>query len=96
MNVKFPLLKKIELDKNEVDILIVENGKLIFVECKSGIVFPNEINTMKVRQETYGGIGAKNLLVTRFDLAEGKNDSDKIVIEKCKDLKIEVKSYNSL
>jgi hypothetical protein len=96
MNVKFPLLEKIELDKNEVDILILQNGKIIFVECKSGVVTSKDINNMKVRQETYGGIGAKNILVTRFDLFEGKLDSNKLVVEKCKDLKIEIIHFNKL
>jgi hypothetical protein len=74
----------------------LQNGKIIFVECKSGVVTSKDINNMKVRQETYGGIGAKNILVTRFDLFEGKLDSNKLVVEKCKDLKIEIIHFNKL
>jgi hypothetical protein len=96
MNVKFPVLKDVKLDKNEVDILINDGGKLIFVECKSGNLYPEAINSIKVREETYGGEIGKSLLITRFDMFKEKNDSAKVIIDKCKDLNIQLKTYNSL
>jgi hypothetical protein len=95
MNVKFPLLSNVRLEKNEVDILVVQNGKMIFVECKSGQVSSSDINNIKVRQETYGGIVTNSLLITRFEL-KGNNPSDKVVLEKCQDLKIEVIPFQYL
>jgi hypothetical protein len=96
MNVKFSVLKDVKLDKNEVDILINDGGKLIFVECKSGNLYPEAINSIKVREETYGGEIGKSLLVTRFDMFKEKNDSAKVIIDKCKDLNIKITTYNSL
>ena len=90
MNVKFPVLKDVELDKNEVDILINDGGKLIFVECKSGDVKSDDINSIRVRKETYGGLISENILVTRYALSKN------ILLEKCKELEIEVSSYLKL
>ncbi len=96
MNVTFPVLKNVELDKNEVDILINDGGKLIFVECKSGFVLPDAINSMKVRQETYGGQIGKSVLVTRYDLLKDKYDTAKVILDKCHDLEIEIITYSKL
>jgi hypothetical protein len=96
MNVTFPVLKNVELDKNEVDILINDGGKLIFVECKSGLVLPDAINSMKVRQETYGGQIGKSVLVTRYDLLKDKYDTAKVILDKCEDLNIEILTYSKL
>jgi hypothetical protein len=90
MNVKFPVLKDVEFDKNEVDILINDGGKLIFVECKSGDVKSDDINSIRVRKETYGGLISENILVTRYALSKN------ILLEKCKELEIEVSSYLKL
>lgn len=69
--------------KNEIDILINTGKKLIFVECKSGLVKQEDINKMKVLKQTYGGVAAKSILVCR----ELPNSS---IIEKCKELDIEL------
>jgi hypothetical protein len=96
MNVLFPALSNVELDKNEVDILVNDNGNLIFIECKSGIVSSQNINSIKVRQETYGGTIAKSILVLRNDLPKDERniDNSRIIEEKCNDLGIEIKRYN--
>jgi hypothetical protein len=96
MNVKFPVLAKMEEDKNEVDILINDGGKLIFIECKSGLVKSENINTIKIRKETYGGMIAQNILVTRYPLELSKSDTTKIIMEKCKELNIQYKTLKDL
>ena len=69
--------------KNEIDILINTGKKLIFIECKSGLVKQEDINKMKIVKQTYGGVIAKSILVCR----ELPNPS---IIEKCKELDIEL------
>lgn len=69
--------------KNEIDILINTGNKLIFVECKSGNIKPEDINKMRVIKQTYGGIISKSLLVSRFMPSQS-------IMEKCKELEIEV------
>lgn len=69
--------------KNEIDILINTGKKLIFIECKSGIVKQEDINKMKIVKQTYGGAIAKSILVCR----ELPNSS---IIEKCKELDVEL------
>jgi hypothetical protein len=69
--------------KNEIDILINTGNKLIFVECKSGNIKQEDINKMKIVKQTYGGIISKSLLVSRFMPSQS-------VLEKCKELDIEV------
>lgn len=96
MNVTFPVLKDIKLDKNEVDILINDGGKLIFVECKSGSVSPEAINSMKVREETYGGSIGESILVTRYDQKSVNHDSSKVVTEKSKELGIQIIPFSKL
>lgn len=71
------------MTKNEIDILINTGKKLIFIECKSGLVKQEDINKMKIVKQTYGGIIAKSILVCR----EMPNLS---IIEKCKELDIEL------
>lgn len=69
--------------KNEIDILINTGKKLIFIECKSGLVKQEDINKMKIVKQTYGGVIAKSILVCR----ELPSQS---IIEKCKELDIEL------
>ncbi|MDO9253904.1 MAG: DUF1887 family CARF protein [Bacteroidales bacterium] len=69
--------------KNEIDILINLGRKLIFIECKSGMVKQEDINKIKIVKDTYGGVISKSLLVCRF--APSQN-----ILEKCKELSIGV------
>lgn len=80
---KLPFRGDIKILKNEIDILVNTGRKLIFVECKSGIVKQEDINKMKIIKDTYGGIISKSILVSRF--LPSKN-----ILEKCKELNIEV------
>lgn len=69
--------------KNEIDILVNIGGKLIFIECKSGMVRQEDINKIRIIKDTYGGIISKSLLVCRYMPSA-------TVIEKCKELNIEI------
>lgn len=69
--------------KNEIDILVNTGKKLIFVECKSGIIKQEDINKIKIVKQTYGGTISKSLLVSRFMPPQS-------IIEKCKELDIEI------
>lgn len=69
--------------KNEIDILINTGNKLIFIECKSGNIKQEDINKMKVIMQTYGGVIAKSLLISRFMPSQS-------IMEKCKELNIDV------
>jgi hypothetical protein len=80
---ELPFKSDNQITKNEIDILINTGKKLIFVECKSGIVKQEDINKMRVIKETYGGIISKSILVSRFL-------PSKTIMEKCKELDIEV------
>lgn len=69
--------------KNEIDILINTGKKLIFIECKSGLVKQEDINKMRIVKQTYGGVIAKSILVCR--------ELPKVsIVEKCKELEIEL------
>ncbi|UPT70975.1 MAG: DUF1887 family CARF protein [Flavobacterium sp. JAD_PAG50586_2] len=69
--------------KNEIDVLINLGKKLIFVECKSGQIKPEDINKMKIIKETYGGHISKSILVSRFP-------PNATIIEKCRELDIDI------
>lgn len=96
MNVEFPSLSNETKKKNEVDILINDGGKLIFVECKSGKVITNDIDRIKVRKETYGGLISQNLLITRYPLENTNSEMAKLVMEKCEELGIEYKTIENI
>lgn len=80
---ELPFKTDVNTTKNEIDVLVNIGGKLIFIECKSGIVKQEDINKMRVVKDTYGGIISKSLLVSRFMPST-------TIIEKCKELNIEV------
>ncbi|WP_053991293.1 DUF1887 family protein [Mangrovimonas sp. TPBH4] len=92
LSVIFPALSNQKQEKNEVDVLINDGGKLLFIECKSGRVSSANINTIKVRKETYGGLIGQSVLVTRFPLNKNVTH-DQFIIEKCKELDV---SYTTL
>lgn len=69
--------------KNEIDVLVNLGDKLIFIECKSGMVKQEDINKMRVVKDTYGGIISKSILVCRFKPSNN-------IIEKCSELDIDV------
>lgn len=97
LSVKFPYLSNQSFDKNEVDILINDSGKLIFVECKAGDVKSEHIDRIKNRKDTFGGLISKSILVTRFPLETNFNPHlSKNIVEKCKEYGIEYKTLIEL
>ncbi len=97
LSVKFPYLSNQSFDKNEVDILINDSGKLIFVECKAGVVTSEHIDRIKNRKDTFGGLISKSILVTRFSLETNFNTHvSKNLVEKCKEYGIENKTLFEL
>lgn len=99
-NVEFPSLSTFNNAKNEVDILINDGGKLVFIECKSGDVNTSDIDKIVVRKQTYGGLISKSILITLFPLNTNGNtqynNKMKLIKEKCKDNDIELLQYNKI
>lgn len=82
-NVQLSFIADKSADKSEIDILINDNNKLIFIECKSGKVKLEDVNKMRTIKETYGGLVSKSILVTQHLLSDS-------VKERCDELEIEV------
>jgi Card1-like, endonuclease domain len=82
-NCEMPFKSDVTMMKNEIDILLNTGNKLVFVECKSGNVVQADINKMNTIKKTYGGVISKSILVSRYLPNIG-------IIEKCKELDIEV------
>ncbi len=80
---ELPFKSDNQILKNEIDILVNTGNKLIFIECKSGFIKQEDINKMRVIKQTYGGVISKSLLVSRFLPSHS-------IIEKCKELEIEI------
>ncbi|MFN9113676.1 MAG: Card1-like endonuclease domain-containing protein, partial [Bacteroidota bacterium] len=77
-------------DKNEVDILLNTGKKLIFLECKSGKLFPSDVNKMEIVRKLYGGFLSHSALVRYYPLDERSNSD---IIERSRDLKIKEISF---
>lgn len=69
--------------KNEVDVLLNNQLKLIFIECKSGQVTQNDIYKIDAVRETYGGDISQAVLASYYPI-------DSYLLEKCADLQINV------
>lgn len=65
-------------DKNETDIIINTGFRLLFVECKTQISQPNDIDKFRTVIKNFGGTGCKGLFVQREKLSP-------LVKEKCKE-----------
>lgn len=50
--------------KNEVDIIVNAGTKLIFVECKTQVSKPTDVDKFASVVRTYGGLGSKSLFIT--------------------------------
>ncbi len=82
-NVLFQTDSENTQSKNEVDVLVNNKQKLIFIECKSGQVTQNDIYKIDGVRETYGGDISRAVLASYYPL-------DAHFQEKCKDLQINV------
>ncbi|WP_293668054.1 DUF1887 family CARF protein [uncultured Parabacteroides sp.] len=67
--------------KNEIDVLLNNQQKLIFIECKSGNVTQNDIYKIDAVRETYGGDISQAVLASYYPVEDSLQ-------EKCKDLQI--------
>lgn len=74
MNVIFPY--KSEESKNEIDIILSAEGKLLFVECKIKVFERTDIDKFSSAVRNYGGMGSKAIFVS-YDRIDSK------VKEKC-------------
>jgi len=83
LKIEFPFKSDLSISKNEIDLVINRNNKLIFIECKSGKVIQQDINKMKAIKDTYGGVASKSILVSRYPITA-------TLMEKCKELNVEV------
>lgn len=68
LNVIFNFKSNQKLVRNEVDVLMSDGNKLIFIECKSGIINSKDIDAIKIRKEVYGGLIGDSILVGRYPL----------------------------
>lgn len=67
--------------KNEIDIIANVGSKLLFVECKTDIANPTDLDKFKSAVDNYGGSGCMRLFI--------QNESIDIdVVEKCDDNEI--------
>ena len=66
---------------NEVDIVVNAGNKAIFVECKTQIYNPTDLDKFNSVCRAYGGLSAKRLFITRRKMSED-------IINKCKEYNI--------
>lgn len=81
MQVTLPFKHNKKAPKNEIDVLVSLNNRLLFVECKSGEVKQEDVNKIRVIHDLYGGTVSKAILVSLFK-------PDERIIEKCSELSI--------
>lgn len=74
LNCTFPY--KVNVPKNEVDIIVNTGAKILFVECKTQIQQINDIDKFASVIKNYGGTGSKGLFVTDAPMSD-------IAKEKC-------------
>jgi hypothetical protein len=63
-------------DDNEVDVLVEMGNKLLFVECKTQVKNPTDIDKFSSVAKKFGGLSAKKILITEYRVSPQ-------VIEKC-------------
>ncbi len=57
-------------DKNEVDIIVGADSKILFVECKTQVTNSIDIDKFRNVIKTYGGTGSKGLFVTHSKMSD--------------------------
>lgn len=82
LNVKFPYENSgNQLTKNEIDIIVATDYKLLFVECKTQIFDNTDIDKFSAAVKAYGGLSAKSLFITDDPMTQN-------AAEKCRTNKI--------
>ena len=79
-NVKFPYNDG--KAKNEIDVLVSDGNKLLFIECKTQVFDATDVDKFRTATKNYGGTASKALFVT--NTKEMKPE----VKQKCEDSKI--------
>ena len=77
LNVKFPYYSG--APKNEIDVIVNANNKLLFIECKTQIFDITDIDKFRSAVKNYGGMSSKALFIT--DTATMKPEAQ----QKCED-----------
>lgn len=77
LNVSFPYQNG--APKNEIDIIVNANNKLLFIECKTQIFDITDIDKFRSAVKNYGGMSSKAIFIT--DTKEMKTEA----LQKCKD-----------
>lgn len=77
------------IDINEVDIIANIRGKLLFVECKTRVSKPTDMDKFSAVVKTYGGLGSKSMLVTEGNI-------QKLIENKCKEFNIHIFSCSEM
>ena len=62
LNVKFPYYNG--TPKNEIDVIVNANNKLLFIECKTQIFDITDIDKFRSAVKNYGGMSSKALFIT--------------------------------
>ncbi len=84
LNVIFPYDNK--NPKNEIDVIVATEFKMLFVECKTQIFDRTDIDKFASAVKNYGGMGAKAIFITQQNM-------DKQAVEKCDTNKIDHFSF---
>ena len=79
LNVIFPYDNK--NPKNEIDVIVATDYKMLFVECKTQIFDRTDIDKFASAVKNYGGMGAKAIFITQQNM-------DRQAVEKCDTNKI--------
>lgn len=99
LNCRFPLKDENSgevNDKNEVDVIVNTGGKLLFVECKTQISKPTDIDKFAKVVENYGGSGSKGIFITDMPLSNlaRKKCEDNHLLSFSLKTRTEVMGYN--
>ncbi|WP_337940468.1 DUF1887 family CARF protein [Parabacteroides sp.] len=68
LNCRFPFEQN--LDKNETDIIVRTETKILFVECKTQITKVTDIDKFRSVVKAYGGMGSKGLFITKAKMSD--------------------------
>ena len=79
LNVIFPYDNR--NPKNEIDVIVATEYKMLFIECKTQIFDKTDIDKFASAVKNYGGMGAKAIFITQQNM-------DKQAVEKCDTNKI--------
>lgn len=91
-------------DKNEIDVIVKTKDKLLFVEAKTQIFSPTDLDKFSTASKNYGGLAVKKLFVNyeklnskKKELIEAKCSENNILLFSYKEaLDIELKTKKSV